>query len=533
MARAFADITFTPSVKAAQARYGSRAANEGFERAADRGAVLTAREAEFIAARDGFYQATVGETGWPYVQFRGGPPGFLKVLDERTLGYADFRGNVQYISTGNIEADGRVALILMDYANRRRLKIWARARIVHESDDRALLARLEIPTYRARVERAVVLTVEALDWNCPQHITPRFTAEETAALVAPLRRQLADAEAEAAALRAQGTAPPPRLGSGPLELVISGIRQVTPRIRTYELQAPDGGRLPTWTPGAHLAVPVRLPDGTEATRPYSLTGDPADRHRYRIAVQREDGGRGGSVAVHRDYGLGTVLHCGRPANRFPLHDDARPTVLVAGGIGITPLRAMAAALLEAGRPFTLHYATRDPAGMAMLRDLEARLGDRLRRYGALDPASRRLDVGAVLAAAPADAVVYACGPASLLAAVHEHAAACGIPPERVRSERFAASEPAGVDGPLSVHLVRSGRSVAVPAGQSILDALAAAGIETAAQCRVGTCGTCATKVLDGVPDHRDDALTAAERTQAGLMCPCVSWAVGDALTLDL
>ncbi|GAA0585266.1 pyridoxamine 5'-phosphate oxidase family protein [Caenispirillum bisanense] len=184
MARAFADITFTPSVKAAQARYGSRAANEGFERAANRAAVLTAREADFIAARDGFYQATVSETGWPYVQFRGGPPGFLKVLDDRTIGYADFRGNVQYISTGNIEADGRVSLILMDYANRRRLKIWARARIVHEDEDPGLLARLEIPTYRARVERAVVMTVEALDWNCPQHITPRFTEAEFAARMA-------------------------------------------------------------------------------------------------------------------------------------------------------------------------------------------------------------------------------------------------------------------------------------------------------------------------------------------------------------
>lgn len=184
MARAFADITFTPSVKAAQVRYGSRAANEGFERAANRAAVLTPREADFIAARDGFYQATVSETGWPYVQFRGGPPGFLKVLDDRTIGYADFRGNVQYISTGNIEADGRVSLILMDYASRRRLKIWARARIVHEDEDPGLLTRLEIPTYRARVERAVVMTVEALDWNCPQHITPRFTEAEFAARMA-------------------------------------------------------------------------------------------------------------------------------------------------------------------------------------------------------------------------------------------------------------------------------------------------------------------------------------------------------------
>src|SRR5829696_1473834 len=123
MARAFAEITFTPSVRVAQSRYGSRAANAGFEHAEERRDILTKREAEFIHGRDGFYQASVSETGWPYVQFRGGPQGFLKVLDERTIGYADFRGNVQYISAGNIAADGRVALILMDYPNRRRLKI--------------------------------------------------------------------------------------------------------------------------------------------------------------------------------------------------------------------------------------------------------------------------------------------------------------------------------------------------------------------------------------------------------------------------
>ncbi|MBT5266043.1 MAG: pyridoxamine 5'-phosphate oxidase [Rhodospirillaceae bacterium] len=183
MAKKFAEITFTPSVKAAQSRYGSRERNERFELLDDAGDTLGSREAEFIEARDGFYQATVNEAGWPYVQFRGGPAGFLKVLDERTIGYADFRGNIQYLSVGNLAANDRVSLILMDYPNRRRLKIWARARIVHREEDPDLLARLEIPTYRARVERAVVLAIEAIDWNCPQHITPRFTEAEAAALI--------------------------------------------------------------------------------------------------------------------------------------------------------------------------------------------------------------------------------------------------------------------------------------------------------------------------------------------------------------
>jgi predicted pyridoxine 5'-phosphate oxidase superfamily flavin-nucleotide-binding protein len=195
MARAFAEIAFTPSVKAAQSRYGSRRANQGFEDAEDREDELTEMERQFIESRDSFYQATVSETGWPYVQFRGGPPGFLKVIDPKTLGYADFRGNVQYLSAGNIDADGRIALILMDYPHRRRLKIWGRARIVHETDEPDMLAALKITGYQARVERAIVITVAAFDWNCPQHITPRFTEAEVRAVMAPLIAELEDLRA--------------------------------------------------------------------------------------------------------------------------------------------------------------------------------------------------------------------------------------------------------------------------------------------------------------------------------------------------
>ena len=186
MPTAFAAIAFTSSVKAAQELYGSREANRGLELAPAAREELSAREAGFIAARDSFYQATVSESGWPYVQHRGGPAGFLRVLDARTIGYADFRGNVQYVSVGNVAADARVALILMDYANRRRLKIWGRARIVHAIDDPALMAGLEIPGYRARVERGIVIQVEAFDWNCPQHITQRFTKAAADARLAAL-----------------------------------------------------------------------------------------------------------------------------------------------------------------------------------------------------------------------------------------------------------------------------------------------------------------------------------------------------------
>jgi len=182
MSRAFAEIAFTPSVKAAQTRYGSREFNQGFELQDDPRNHLTAREAGYLAERDSFYLATVGENGWPYVQHRGGPAGFLKVLDSRTLGYADYRGNRQYLSVGNIAANDKVSLILTDYRKRRRLKLWGRARIVDAEEDAALVAMMADPDYPAHVERAVIITVEAIEWNCPQHIPVLYSEAEVQAL---------------------------------------------------------------------------------------------------------------------------------------------------------------------------------------------------------------------------------------------------------------------------------------------------------------------------------------------------------------
>lgn len=172
MGHKFAEIAFTPKVKMAQTAQGSRDSYARLEAGADFNDRLGPSETAFIAARDSFYMATVGETGWPYIQHRGGPPGFVRVLDEKHIAFADFRGNRQYISMGNLDNDDRVALLLMDYPNRTRLKLLGRARTI---DDTNKLARLAVPDYRARIERGVIVTIEAFDWNCSQHITPRYS----------------------------------------------------------------------------------------------------------------------------------------------------------------------------------------------------------------------------------------------------------------------------------------------------------------------------------------------------------------------
>ena len=199
------DIAFSPSVKAVQQRRGSRAGYAKMEGKGGFATSIDASLAEFIAKQRSFYLATVNADGQPYIQHRGGPAGFLRVLDDKTLGFADFSGNRQYISTGNLADNAKATLFLMDYANRMRVKIWGTARAVE--NDPALTAALFPDGYKARAEQAIVFTVEAWDSNCPQHIPQMFFAEDVAATVARFERRIAELEAENARLRAVPSAP--------------------------------------------------------------------------------------------------------------------------------------------------------------------------------------------------------------------------------------------------------------------------------------------------------------------------------------
>ena len=438
MAHSYHEIAFTPAILDLQANAGSRdgyaAMGEG-ERYAD---ILTDREAGFIAQRDSFYMASVSETGWPYVQHRGGPAGFMKVLDGKTIGFVDYAGNRQYVSTGNVRHDDRVSLFFMDYPNRRRLKMFGRVRIVDNAET-DIIAALEDPDYPVQIERAFLITVEGFDWNCPAHITPRYTDIQVEAALGELRaeNQRLREQVEQGGLAAPGDPQEPIgvLGEGSLELVVTGVRQLADRVRAYELRSPGGDELPPVTAGAHLRVPVRLPGGEITERHYSIASNPGRRDIYEIAVLREPGGSGGSRAVHESFALGTRLRVDPPANHFALHADERPAVLIAGGIGVTPIKAMAQALDERGTEFHMHYAGRDRRDMAFRDRLERQLGERITVYSGVD--DERLNLDAVLAAAPGNALIYVCGPDRMLAAVLEAATRAGIPKDQVRSERFA------------------------------------------------------------------------------------------------
>lgn len=310
-------------------------------------------------------------------------------------------------------------------------------------------------------------------------------------------------------------------------LVVVGKAQAAEGVAVLELARPDGRRLPDWTPGAH--IDVTLANGE--TRQYSLCGDRWDAHRYRVAVLREVDGRGGSAYVHDELAPGDPVTLGGPRNNFAMVPSAR-YLFVAGGIGITPILPMITQAERVGAEWALLYGGRRRASMAFLDDL-ARHGDRV--HVVPQDEAGLLPLASWLGEPRTDTVVYCCGPAPLLAAVEQTVAAAGWEPHRLRTERFTAAEVGAPvrDAPFTVELARTGTTVTVPPQTSVLAAARDAGATTLSSCEKGTCGTCETTVLGGVPDHRDSILADHERAAGDCMFPCVSRSCTDRLVLDL
>jgi vanillate O-demethylase ferredoxin subunit len=299
----------------------------------------------------------------------------------------------------------------------------------------------------------------------------------------------------------------------------------------FELVTAGDEALPAFTAGAH--IDVHLPGGL--VRQYSLCNSPADRGRYQVAVLREPASRGGSVAMHEAVNQGDVITIGAPRNSFPLAEAAASHLLLAGGIGVTPMLAMAEALRLRDQPFRLHYAARSAARMAFRESLSA---GPLAPHTALHlddgPPAQRLDLGRLLADPPPGEHLYVCGPQGFIEAVLGGARAAGWRQEQLHCEYFgAAPQDATGDRAFELRLARSGRVVQVPAGISAAQALNAAGVFVATSCEQGICGTCLTPVLAGVCEHRDQYLEPDEQAAHDQFLPCCSRAQGDHLVIDL
>lgn len=320
-------------------------------------------------------------------------------------------------------------------------------------------------------------------------------------------------------------------GAQLLTLRVAGKVAQTQDISTFELVHPDGDALPAFTAGAH--IDVHLPNGL--IRQYSLHNAPSDRSRYLISVLREPSSRGGSASMHDDVRPGDALTVSLPRNNFPLAADASHSLLLAGGIGVTPILSMAEALTEAGRSFGFHYCARGRSRAAFVQYFAACALGRCVQYhfDDGDPA-QKLDLPDLLLAMPAGTHLYVCGPKGFMDFVLGMARAHGWPETRLHFEFFAANAPDDAENrAFDIRLQRSGKVVRVPADQTVAQALADAGIEVPVSCGEGLCGTCLTRVIDGTPDHRDMVLTDDEKARNDSFTPCCSRAKSETLTLDL
>ncbi len=294
---------------------------------------------------------------------------------------------------------------------------------------------------------------------------------------------------------------------------------------SYTLEPVAGEHLPHFSAGAH--IDVSLAPGL--VRSYSLLNDPAEADRYEIAVHRAPESRGGSSRIHEHWRAGDLIEIAAPRNNFALNEAAAHTVLIAGGIGITPMLSMIARLQALGRGWELHYVTRTRARAAFL--------DRLSRHPQVrlafdhEPGGCALELALVVEAAPAEAHLYCCGPGPMLRAFE--ALTASRPRGHAHVEYFAASETPAAAGGYDLRLERSGKVIRVASGERMLAALLAAGVNVSYSCSEGICGTCETRVVAGVPDHRDDYLTDAEKATNAVVMPCCSGSKTPTLTLDI
>ena len=302
-------------------------------------------------------------------------------------------------------------------------------------------------------------------------------------------------------------------------------------ICSLELVSADGAPLPAFAAGSH--IDVQLPGGP--TRQYSLCNDPAETHRYLIAVLRDARSRGGSAAVHERVKVGDTLVISAPKNHFALAHDASSHLLLAGGIGVTPLLCMAERLAHAGADFEMHYCTRSPARTAFRQRIAvAPFASRVAFHFDDGEAAQKLDIAALLAAPRAGRHLYVCGPKGFMDAVLGSARAQGWPQAQTHYEFFGAdAAPAAGDGGFEVMLASSGRVIKVAPDRSVVQALAEAGVSVATSCEQGVCGTCLTRVIEGEPDHRDLYLTPQEQAANDQFLPCCSRAKSARLVLDL
>jgi ferredoxin-NADP reductase/predicted pyridoxine 5'-phosphate oxidase superfamily flavin-nucleotide-binding protein len=441
---------------------------------------------------------------------RGGHPGFVHIFNNQQLRIPDFTGNSMFNTLGNFTSYPYAGIIFVDFGSDisggRLLQLTGKAEILWDMDDSQQDDSLKETGGTRRYWQ-----FDITRWQ--ESVLPyRFSWEllDASPFIPELQRYSNFDET--------------------LSLQVEHIQQETDRVKSFRLRADDGKALPEVLAGAHLQVMVKLPDGSEAKRHYSLLNHPDDRSWYEIGVLKEPEGRGGSRYMHEHVSEGDTLEIQLPKNAFPMATHANHSILIAGGIGITPILSMMHILSSRNKSFEMHYSARTFAGLAFRDRIERVASDSANFYATKEPNGQRLDLKELLATPKPGVHVYICGPRGMISAVREVAEAKGWHLSQIHFESFGA-QPLANDKAIRVHLVKSNQSITVPANRSILDTLLDADIDVPHDCKRGECTMCTTRVIEGDPDHRDLCLSAEEK--ASSMCVCVSRACGEELKLDL
>lgn len=455
-----------------------------------------------IATADTLFVASANPGHGVDASHRGGKSGFVQVLDERHIRIPDYAGNSMFNTLGNFAVYPRAGVVVPDFGNSRTLQLTGNVTVLWDNadpdDDTGGTGRywdLEIKHW-VDAPMPGIFRWEFLDYS---PYNPEIRSAET-----PANRTL--------------------------KLRVSRIRQMTGQVKSFQLRSADGSGLPSFAAGAHLPVRIRLPGGETLQRHYSILSSPDDLTHYEIAVLLEADGRGGSRYLHEHIQAGQLIEMDMPQNNFSLVSDAAHSILIAGGIGITPILSMAHTLAARGASFEVHYAARSAADLAYHAEIGELSDGRAHFYSSESAPTERLDINALLSSPRPGTHVYVCGPVRMIEAVRALSGTQGWDSRQIHFESFGAC-PTASDREITVQLARSGLTVTVSRSRTLLEALLDAGISIPSDCKRGECGMCRTDVLDGQPDHRDVCLTPDERERS--MCVCVSRARGGQLVLDL
>ena len=454
-----------------------------------------------IADADTLFVASAHPKQGVDASHRGGHQGFVRVINNQQLRIPDFAGNSMFNTLGNFTSYPYAGLIFIDFESGRLLQLTGKAKILWDMDD----------PQKETGGTQRYWQFDIISWQ--ESILPyRFGWEllDESPHIPELQRYANFNET--------------------FSLQVERIQQETNRVKSFRLSALDGEALPEFLAGTHLQVKVKLPDGSDANRHYSLLNNPEDRTSYEIGVLKEAEGRGGSLYLHEHIHEGDVLEIQLPKNAFPMATDANHSILIAGGIGITPVLSMLYSLAAKNHSFEIHYSARKFSGLAFRDRIEQIAGNKATFYASDANNGQRLDLKRLLATPKSNVHVYVCGPRSMINAVREISAEQEWPSSHIHFESFGV-QPLPNDRPIRIHLAQSNKTIIVPAKNTILDSLLEAGVNVPHDCKRGECTMCTTRVIEGEVDHRDLCLSSEEKKSS--MCVCVSRALSEELKLDL